>query len=402
MKNDLFSPYIFFPFVFVLYFSFGHFFDFNRSELFHLNTSIFPVVFLFLLFYYLGVIFCRVLNVELFKVSLFEKFKIIYFVYILGTIGFISLFILLSTGQIGLSDESVRRSLDPKLYFLSGFLWFSSIVSIFYHLKTSTVLTVKKKLFYFCFYFVVFSFFVLLGYRTPLVIMFFTGLVFFHYSLSRIKLKTILIVSILLVLVLSIFSYLRVANEDKTKEFNQQTVVPVLSTEDTEVVKNINDTPEILLTFTKEFVNARIVLSRIIEYTNLEGTLNGDLHYGIFSTVLPGEQTSPRMMITEMVNSLSFNNVLVTREGRTTTPTIVGQLYADGGYLLVIVGSMIFGFILSLLYSELKNDYPFSSIAYSFTLTIFVLSIHTGLLDLLFILMVFIVIGLSMLNKKRT
>ena len=155
-------------------------------------------------------------------------------------------------------------------------------------------------------------------------------------------------------------------------------------------------------------MTGHIVLSKIIEYTQEEGYLNGEIHAGIFATLLPGEQTSPRMKVTEVVNSLSVEEgKYITRPTRTTTPTYIGQLFLDGGYLLVALGFAFYGFIIALLYNQVKNAgiRSYQSVAFAFVLTIFTVTMHTGLLDLIFVLMIGFVILTASINqapKKKT
>ena len=88
-------------------------------------------------------------------------------------------------------------------------------------------------------------------------------------------------------------------------------------------------------------VTGHIVLSKIIEYTNEKDTYMGKFTRNLCND-LPGEQISPRMKVTEVVNSLSVEEgKYITRPTRTTTPTYVGQLFLDGGYFLVAFGFLI-------------------------------------------------------------
>jgi len=147
------------------------------------------------------------------------------------------------------------------------------------------------------------------------------------------------------------------------------------------------------------------VLSTIIEYTQENGYLNGEIHKGIFSTLLPGEQTSPRTEVTKVVNSVSVEKgKIITRENRTTTPTFIGQLFLDGGYLLVAIGFFLYGALISLIYNKVKQEgiRSFHTVAYAFTITVFTVSMHTGLLDLIIILMLgFVIIASSIINMEN-
>lgn len=154
-----------------------------------------------------------------------------------------------------------------------------------------------------------------------------------------------------------------------------------------------------------ESVTGHIVLSKIIEYTQEEGYLNGQIHKGIFNTILPGEQISPRMKVTEVVNSLSVEEgKFITRPTRTTTPTFIGQLFLDGGYALVAIGFLLYGVLISLIYNKVKQGgiRSFHSVAYAFVITLFTVSMHTGLLDLIFILMLgFVVIASAIIKTEQ-
>ena len=110
------------------------------------------------------------------------------------------------------------------------------------------------------------------------------------------------------------FGFMRVVTEDTTKEFNSRDQPDVeLTVEEAEklltVEQKVNLTPKWMRALNGEMVTGHIVLSKIIEYTKEEGYLNGEIHPGVFGTVLPGEQISPRMKVTEVVNSLSVEKV---------------------------------------------------------------------------------------------
>jgi hypothetical protein len=400
---DFFAPYVFFPFILICYFVAGYLFDFGRSNLFYLKENILPLVIVAFLAYVLAVYVTNKLNWKIPYVNIpILSNHILWVFYLLGIIGLISFLIMIFTGQIGLSDESVRRNLDPKLTFLSGFLWFAVLIIVYLKIIYGN-LSKRTMFFYIGILLLVFVMFILTGYRTPLVVMFLTSFVAYHYLVKRIHIKWVLTIFVTLSICLSLFGYMRTVTEDKSLEFNKEEEVN-LNKEEIEYVREVKRTPKFLLASTAEFVNGRIVLSRLIEYSKEHGYMNGKLHAGIFSTVLPGEQLSPRMHITNMVNELSVtNDVPVTREGRTTIPTLVGQFFIDGGYALLIIGFAFYGIILTMLYNRIKEVgfRSYAAIVYSFVTTIAVLSIHTGLLDLLFIIMIGILIFCLMIYKPK-
>lgn len=408
-KIDTFSPYFFLPFILVLYF-FTSLFDFYRFSYFNVTISIWPAVLLALGAYFVGVYLADRFDWVMPSFGLaFLRGKTIYFVWALTLIGLVAYLIMLFTGQIGITDESIRRNLDPKLNLLSQLLWFGILILLSYKITKEKTLPLKKKLIYGFIFGVVLVMFLMMGYRTPLIIMLFTAFIIFHYVIKRIKLSWFLSALLLVGIFFSMFGFMRVLSEDTTKEFNSREQPDVELTETEQVKKvteenKINSVPKWVRSLNGESVTGHIVLSKIIEYTDKEGYLGGDIHAGIFSTVLPGEQISPRMQVTEIVNSLSVDEgKYITRPTRTTTPTYIGQLFLDGGYLLVLIGFLFYGIIVSMLYNQVKRtDKPgYQTVAYAFVVTVFTVSMHTGLLDLIFVLMIGFIILTAAIEKNK-
>ncbi|PDM39252.1 MULTISPECIES: oligosaccharide repeat unit polymerase [unclassified Geobacillus] len=407
---DSFSPYFFFPFILILYF-FVSLFDFGKIEYFEANRNILWAILVGMLSYLAAVHIVQKKNWMFPSLGLaFLKGKTKYFLYFLGFIGLVSYIIMLATGQIGITDESVRRHLDPKLNFLSSFLWFSVLFLICDRAVREYPLTKKQMRMYFFVLAAVLLLLVLMGYRTPIAIMCFTCLIVVHYTIRRVKLSWLLAFLFIVGLSLSLFGFFRVITEDQSKKFNSHEGPNVELNEeqmsrDEALRRKIDETPKWVRGLTEVSVTGRIVLSKLMEYADKHGYMYGKLHKGIFSTVLPGEQLSPRMQITEMVNSLTVDKgKYVTRPGRTTTPTLLGQFYVEAGYLAIIIGFALYGLILSMLYNQMKQSgfASFQTIAYAFITTIFMISIHTGLLDLLFLLMIGYAIVSSAIERTRT
>lgn len=407
-KIDTFSPYFFLPFILMAYFIIS-LFDFWRFELFNVRKTIWPAVILSIICYYIGVYVVdkKKITFPTFGLSKLSKF-VVHFVVILTAIGLVSYVLMIAQGMIGLAGEEVRRNLDPKLNFFSHLLWFGVLLLLSYKMIREKTMNWKKALVYVVLFGIVMSLFLLMGYRTPLALMMFTGIIVFHYVVKRVKLTWFLSFLAIVGISFALFGFFRVVTEDTTKEFNtreqpdrehleEEQLEKLLSAED-----RVNATPKWILALNGEMVTGHIVLSKIIEYTEEEGYLGGQIHAGIFNTVLPGEQISPRMQVTEVVNSLSVEEgKYITRPGRTTTPTFIGQLYLDGGYLLVMIGFLLYGAVVSMLYNKVKQAgvKSFHSVAYAFVLTLFTVSIHTGLLDLIFVLMLGFVILASAIDK---
>lgn len=407
---DTFSPYFFLPFILVLYF-FTSLFDFHRFDLFNVRVSIWPAVILALVCYYIGVYIIDKLGwtIPSFGLSFFAKY-VIHLIVLLTLIGLASYLMMIFGGGLGISDESTRRNLDPKLNFFSQLLWFGILLLLSYKMILEKNMTWKKALVYGSIFAVVMFLFLLMGYRTPLIIMLFTGIIIFHYVVKRVKLTWFISALVVIGVAFTMFGFMRVVTEDTTKEFNNrdQPDVEMSVEEETKLMtveQKVNLTPKWMRALNGEMVTGHIVLSKIIEYTQEEGYLHGEIHKGIFNTVLPGEQISPRMKVTEVVNSLSVEEgKYITRPSRTTTPTFIGQLFLDGGYLLVAVGFLLYGVLISLIYNKVKQGgiRSFHSVAYAFVITLFTVSMHTGLLDLIFILMLgFVILASSVIKKEQ-
>lgn len=409
-KIDTFSPYFFLPFILMLYF-FTSLFDFHRFELFNVRESIWPVVILAIVCYYIGVYIVdkKGWTLPTFGLSFLGKY-VIHIIVLLTIFGLVSYIMMIVQGSIGLSDESVRRNLDPKLNFFSQLLWFGVLLLISYKMIRETTMTYKKIFAYGAIYAAVMFLFLLMGYRTPLIIMLFTGLIIFHYVVKRIKLTWFLTALIIIGISFSMFGFLRVLTEDTSDEFNKRDQPDVeLSAEQEKrlvtVEQKVNLTPKWIRSLNGESVTGHIVLSKIIEYTKEDGYLNGELHWGILNTIMPGEQISPRMKVTEVVNSLSVEEgKYITRPNRTTTPTFIGQLFLDGGYLLVTIGFLLYGAIIALVYNKVKQAgmRSYHSVAFAFIITLFTVSMHTGLLDLIFVLMLaFVILSSSIMKTTK-
>ncbi len=411
-KIDTFSPYFFLPFILALYF-FLSLFDFSRFELFNVRASIWPAVFLAIICYYIGVYIVDKLGwtFPTFGLSALGKY-VMHFVVLLTLIGLVAYVTMIFQGSVGISDESVRRGLDPKLNFLSQLLWFGVLLLLSYRMIKESNMTWKKAIVYAIAFAVVMTAFLLMGYRTPLVIMLFTGLIIFHYCVKRIKLTWFITFIALVGIFFAMFGFVRVLTEDPTQKFNDRSQPDRehMAEEDVEKLitaeRRVNLTPKWVRAINQEMVTGHIVLSKIIEYTEEEGYTGGEMHKGIFTTILPGEQVSPRMLVTDVVNSLSTEEgKYITRPGRTTTPTFIGQLFLDGGYLLVSIGFLLYGAIISLVYNKIKKAgvKTFHSVAYAFVITLFTVSMHTGLLDLIFVLMfAFVVLASSIQSTKNS
>jgi len=180
-------------------------------------------VILALVCYYIGVYAIDKLQWTLptFGISFLGKF-IIQIIIILTTIGLVSYLMMVFGGSIGITDESARRNLDPKLNFFSQLLWFGTLLLLSYKMILEKKITWKKTLVYGSIFAVIMFLFLLMGYRTPLIIMLFTGIIIFHYVVKRVQLKWFLTTLLIIGVVFSMFGFIRVLTEDTTIASNNR------------------------------------------------------------------------------------------------------------------------------------------------------------------------------------
>ncbi len=221
-KIDMFSPYFFLPFILLLYF-FISLFDWHKFEQFGIHVSIWPAVILAVICYYIGVLIIDKLDwtIPSFGLSFLGKY-VIHFIVVLTVLGLGSYLMMIFSGNLGITDEANRRNLDPKLNFFSQLLWFGVLLLLSYKMILEKTMTWKKAIIYGSIFAVVMFLFLLMGYRTPLIIMLFTGIIIFHYVVKRVKLTWFLTALVVIGVAFSLFGFIRVLTEDTSIEFNKR------------------------------------------------------------------------------------------------------------------------------------------------------------------------------------
>lgn len=401
---DFFSPAIFFPMVLFAYHVAGNIFDYSRTDMFNLKYSTYPLIFTAIIVYYIVYFLVKKFDIMLPSISI-KWFKKLFYagIIVMTVVGIFSLGYLIFNGQIGLLDEEVRRNISPKLNFFSAFLWFGFLILITTYIAKKNFSTGKAIMILGSSAIVILGLYVLIGYRTNLFMIVFTLIIFYHYYFKRFNFIFIITVLLVTSLSFSLFGNMRVANEDKTEEFNKGTVeFGELDEKTQKEVVRVKQMPEWYRVITAEFVNGKVVLSRIIQYTEEYGTLNGELHTSSVETLLPGENKSPRTLVTGVVNEFSDNGIPVTREGRTTTPSLLGQFFLDGGYVLLVIGVALISFLLTAMYNRMVHTrHSNHIISYAFITTLLTISIHTGFLDIVFYLFFIAMLVYAMINTDN-
>jgi len=405
-RIDTFTPYVFLPMIFILYYGLSYI-DFHLLELFDVQKSILPTLFVALISYYIGLFITSKYQLGLLTIPKWFN-RIIKYTILCGglIIGLIAYLFLVYKGQFGIIDESMRRSIDPKLSFLSSFFWFSSYLLLIDFYFNSTVKKKWKITISIGSLLLLFILFLLVGYRTPIAIMILSSLFIFHKGIKRIRFRWVITIIGIITISFSLFALFRILTEDTTLPFNNRDLPQVeLSNKKEEkirqLVREMYRTPEWIRALNHEMVVGHIVLSKIIEHVDSESPMYGNFVIRSFQSILPGKQISPRMYVTEIINDITIKEGrYITRPGRTTIPTLAGQFYLDGGIIGVAIGFLFVGLILGILYNQSlkESGIGFAYIGYAMTTVIFVVSIHTGLLDLI---MYLFIIGLIMLSLPK-
>lgn len=100
---------------------------------------------------------------------------------------------------------------------------------------------------------------------------------------------------------------------------------------------------------------------------------NGQLLWSALSTVLPGRQLGPRLLVAQYVNG---------REGVTITPSLLGQPYVDFGWLGVIFFMFALGFVAQGVFVWQRSSITWApKAAYGYVLAVLFVDLHSGLLD---------------------
>ncbi|WP_227394404.1 oligosaccharide repeat unit polymerase family protein [Jeotgalibacillus aurantiacus] len=406
-RIDMFSPYLFFPFVIFIYFA-TSLFDFGRFEYFDLTYSVAPVVLTGFLSYWLMVWIVRSKNWR-FTITLPDSLrgKSIPLLFLLAGVGLVAYILLIISGQIGIFDAEVRRNPNPSLQFFSAMLWFAAL-----YLGSWFFLVKNRKIGAFLLLLIILiGLFALIGYITPVIVMLFTAIIVFHYMVRPIEFTWFMTALLIVGLTFSMIGFYQLSTEDPSNPLNSRDLPEVSDELNVDQIEERNallrakmeETPDVIRGINYKNVTGHVVLSKLMEYTDQEGYLLGDLHASILGPVLPGEQIMPRKLVAELTNSLSVEEgIYITRPGRTTSPTLFGQFYADFGYVGVILGFGLAGFLITILYNQTRQvgERSYQKIAYAFVLTIFTVSLHTGLLDLGLIFMILFAFVTSTVEKK--
>jgi hypothetical protein len=141
----------------------------------------------------------------------------------------------------------------------------------------------------------------------------------------------------------------------------------------------------------REGVGVLNELIQIVPSDVAEG--RGRVLWSTFSTILPGDQMGPRLIVSQLVQA---------RRGITITPSILGEPYLDFGWWGVAVFMAVLAGVLKLLYrwqTTARTSGPLT--LYCYTLSFALLCIHSGLLDIVVFLSWGVLFILALNSESR-
>ena len=389
--KDIFAPWVLFPIIYILYFSFGS-----------LKLTIYPspttksiiLAFMGLIFYLLGsyVVLCfkKKLQANSAIDNHFLKNYIIKYIriFIILNLALISMAIIIQAFNYGMPilNPAIRGGQSIELL-PSGILY-----AIFAMLPLSLCLFVADKLTYNTRKSYLVIIFILgaiatlfTAYRSIIVLYSLTFFISLNYLFRKMSSRLLLPFAAFIG-----FAIIGIQQYRLYKTHGVDNTIAYFS--------HINPSgyPDALIAAHLPCHVGATVFSDIVNFSSFSGSLHGRFTISIFETVLPGIQMGPRTFI-----SLLRETSLAS----STTPSILGGPYIDFGVLGIALFMFLVGLLLTFLYLVMESSqksfntfcHKINVVSYSYLLSISIISIHSGLLDPIIIFSIVFIIFLQSL-----
>lgn len=374
--KDIFAPWVLFPIIYILYFSFG---SLELTILPSPSIKSIVLAFIGLFFYLLGsfVVLCFENDLRAKSASnnyfLNDNTTRAIRIVIILFLALISAAIIIQSFKYGIPilNPAIRGGLSVALL-PSGILY-----AIFSMIPLSLCLYMAHKLTYNTsrsYLVIIYTLGVIAtlftAYRSILVLYSLTYFISINYLFKKVSYKLLLpIASFIGFAIIGIQQYrlYKIFGVDNTNAYFSYV--------------NPSGYPDAFIAAHLPCHEGATVFSDIVNFSSLSGSLHGKFTISIFETILPGIQMGPRTFI-----SLLRETSLAS----STTPSILGGPYIDFGILGIVLFMFLVGLLLTFLYLILieSSRNPFNSfsnkinvVSYSYLLSISIISIHSGLLD---------------------
>lgn len=289
----------------------------------------------------------------------------------LSLIAISSYTVLIALHGIPVLNISARNEVSGFFTYLIGLIWVS-YPFLFVSLKKKQLILMTM---------IIVFILLTMGYRTPLVVVI---MMFFLLNLKckrfTFNIRTKVIASLLLLSLVTLYPLLRFQDDPEA-------IIKLLG--------NL-DLPEeyfIFAPFILVFAEGAGVVQGIIQIFADIGPQWGAFTYHGFSTILPGEQIHSRTLLSYLLGRTNWQE-------STTTSTLIGQLYLEGGEYFTYFMSFFVGIFISFgTFRYLYKSNIFASAPFIITFVFLALSIHTGLLDPIILYVLFIYLVMYICNE---
>jgi len=389
--KDIFAPWVLFPIIYILYFSFGSL----KLTIYHSpSTKSIIIAFMGLIFYLLGsyVVLCfkkklranRAIDTHFLKYYVIKYIRIV----IILILALISVAIIIQAFNYGMPilNPAIRGGQSIELL-PSGILY-----AIFAMLPLSLCLYVADKLTYNTRKSYLVIIFILgaiatlfTAYRSIIVLYSLTFVISINYLFRKMSSRLLLLFAAFIG-----FAIIGIQQYRLYKTYGVDNTIAYFS--------HINPSgyPDALIAAHLPCHIGATVFSDIVNFSSFSGSLHGRFAISIFGTILPGIQMGPRTFI-----SLLRETSLAS----STTPSILGGPYLDFGVLGIALFMFLVGLLLTFLYLVIESSqnsfdtfcHKINVVSYSYLLSILIISIHSGLLDPIIIFSIVFIIFLQSL-----